>query len=183
MTNIIETIPTGTWTVDPAHSSVSFSVKHLMVSKVRGVFGKLNGTAKVEPGGVVNITATVDATSIDTKAPDRDAHLRGEDFFDTKNHPELTFVSTTVEPGKTDDTVLLHGNLTIRGVTKPVVFTVEIGGVAKDPYGNVKGAAEATTTISRSEFGLTWNTALESGGVLVGDEVKIVIEAQATLTN
>lgn len=175
-------IPAGTWIIDPAHSSVGFSVRHLMVSKVRGTFGKFAGTAVVgEDLSSFSLEATVDASSINTGDEQRDAHLRSSDFFDVEKFPNLSFKATSVEP--TDDPLVvnLSGELTIHGVTKPVTFRVEIGGVAKDPYGNVKGAAEASAVIRRSDFGLTWNAALEAGGVLVGDDVTIFVDAQATL--
>lgn len=174
------TIPAGSWKLDAAHSSIGFSVKHLMVSKVRGTFSKFDGVAVTgENLETMELTATVDAASLSTGDEGRDGHLRGEDFFDVEKYPEIHFHGNAVEATKHDDVVNLHGELTLHGVTRPVTFRVEIGGVAKDPYGNLKGAAEATTVIKRSDFGLTWNTALETGGVLVSDEVTIFIDAQA----
>jgi polyisoprenoid-binding protein YceI len=174
------TIPAGSWKLDSAHSSVGFSVKHLMVSKVRGTFKKFDGVAITgENLSTFALTAKVDAASLTTGDDGRDAHLRGEDFFDVETYPEILFEGTAVELTKDEDVVNLKGELTLHGVTRPVTFRVEIGGVAKDPYGNMKGAAEATTVIKRSDFGLTWNTALEAGGVLVSDEVTIFIDAQA----
>lgn len=174
------TIPAGSWKLDAAHSSIGFSVKHLMVSKVRGTFSKFDGVAVTgENLKTMELTATVEAASLSTGDEGRDGHLRGEDFFDVEKYPEIHFHGNSVEATKNEDVVNLHGDLTLHGVTRPVTFRVEIGGVAKDPYGNLKGAAEATTVIKRSDFGLTWNTALESGGVLVSDEVTIFIDAQA----
>jgi polyisoprenoid-binding protein YceI len=174
------TIPAGLWKIDSAHSSVGFSVKHLMVSKVRGTFKNFEGEAVTgENLSSIDLTATVDAASLTTGDDGRDGHLRGEDFFDVEKYPEIVFHGTAVEATKHEDVVNLHGELTLHGVTRPVTFRVEIGGVAKDPYGNLKGAAEATAVIKRSEFGLTWNTALEAGGVLVSDDVTISVDAQA----
>lgn len=176
-----ETIPTGTWVIDPSHSDVTFSVRHLMISKVKGNFGAFNGT--ITTGDTIagsQVDAKIDVTTIDTKDEGRNGHLRSPDFFAVDEHPEITFVSTSVEPGK-HDKFQLHGDLTIRGTTKPVVLDVELGGVAKDGYGQTKLAAEASTTISRGDFGLTWNSALESGGVLVSDEVAIQLDVQAVL--
>lgn len=173
-------IPAGTWKLDTAHSSVGFSVKHLMVSKVRGSFSKFDGVATTgENLESLELSASVEAASLSTGDEGRDAHLRSEDFFAVEKYPEIQFRSDSVEATKREDVVNLHGELTLRGITRPVTFRVEIGGVAKDPYGNLKGAAEATTVIKRSDFGLTWNTALETGGVLVSDEVTIFIDAQA----
>lgn len=174
------TIPAGTWKLDAAHSSVGFSVKHLMVSKVRGTFSKFDGVAKTgENFSSFALTAKVDPSSLTTGDEGRDSHLRGEDFFDVEKYPEIIFEGNAVELTEDENVVNLHGDLTLHGVTRPITFRVEIGGVAKDPYGNLKGAAEANTVIKRSDFGLTWNTALETGGVLVSDEVTIFIDAQA----
>jgi polyisoprenoid-binding protein YceI len=176
------TIPSGTWLIDPTHSEVSFTVKHLMVSKVRGRFALANG--KAVTGAALTDTkleVELDASTVATGEDNRDQHLRGEDFFDVEKFPKISFVSTRVETTKDDDVVLLHGDLTIRDVTAPAVFTVEIGGVAVDPYGQTKAAVEASTSISRGAFGLTWNTTLETGGVLVSDEVKLTVDAQAVL--
>ncbi len=175
-------IPAGTWTIDPAHTSVGFEVRHLMVSKVRGQFKKFSGVANTGAGlSGSGLKAEVETASISTGDKGRDAHLKSADFFDVERFPKMTYEVNRLE--LTDDPlkVKLLGELTIRDVTKPVTFDVEIGGVMRDPYGKLKGAAEATATIKRSEFGLNWNQALEAGGVLVSDEVKIIVEAQATL--
>ncbi len=163
----------GTWNIDPAHSELSFTARHLMVTKVRGRFTDF--AASVEVGTPLEgskVTATVQLTSVETGAPDRDTHLRSGDFFDVEHSPEMTFVSTRVSEGT------LEGDLTIKGVTKPVVFDVDFGGVAQDPWGNTKAGFEATTEINRKDWGLTWNAALEGGGVLVSEKVKINLDVQ-----
>lgn len=176
------TIPSGKWVIDPSHSSVDFTVRHLMISKVKGSFGTFTGTATTD-GDVTESTleATIDVTSINTNDSGRDNHLRSAEFFDVENYPTMTFISTSVESTKHDDVFLIHGNLTIKGVTKSATFHAEIGGVTVDPYGQTKAAAEATTKINRSDFGLSWNAALETGGVLVSEEVSISLDIQATL--
>lgn len=174
-------IQAGKWDIDPSHSSISFSVKHLMVSKVKGTFGKFSGVIETtEDNSDALVAVTIEANSIDTKDENRDAHLYGEDFFDVAKFPTLTFVSTNVEHKK-GDLFALNGNLTIKGVTRPVTLDVEFAGVVVDPFGQTKAIAEASTKISRSDFGLTWNSALEAGGVLVGDEITISLDVQAVL--
>ncbi|MCY1044901.1 YceI family protein [Corallococcus sp. bb12-1] len=165
--------------IHPTNSSALFSVKHMMVSNVRGSFSKVTGTANIDEKDLTKSTveAVIDATTVTTNDTSRDEHLRGNEFFDVKKFPTLTFKSTKVE--KSADGLKLTGNLTIRGVTKPVVleaegFTVE----SKDPYGNLKRGGSATTKINRKDFGLTWNTALETGGVAVGDQVSITLEIE-----
>jgi len=163
----------GTWNIDPAHSELSFTARHLMVTKVRGKFTDF--TASVEVGSPLEeskVSATVQLTSVETGAPDRDTHLRSGDFFDVENSPEMTFVSTRV----TEDA--FEGDLTIKGVTKPVVFDVDFAGEAKDPWGNTKAGFEATTEINRKDWGLNWNAALEGGGVLVSEKVRINLDVQ-----
>jgi polyisoprenoid-binding protein YceI len=163
----------GVWTVDPAHSVLGFTARHLMVTKVRGQFKEFEGTVKVaDPVQDSSVTATVQLASVDTGSADRDAHLRSADFFDVENHPTMTFSSTEI----TEDQ--LKGDLTIKGVTKPVVFDVEFGGVATDPWGNAKAGFEASTEINRKEWGLEWNVALEGGGVLVSEKIKINLDIQ-----
>lgn len=170
----------GTWVLDPSHSEVTFSVRHMMISKVRGTFGVKSATL-VAPENPLDakVTASVDVSSIDTKDEGRDAHLRSADFFDTDNFPNMEFVSTGTRVEKGD--FLVDGDLTIRGTTKPVTFTFDFGGFGNDPYGNYKAGASATTTINREDFGLTWNAALESGGVLVGKDVTINLDLQGAL--
>ncbi|WP_406249833.1 YceI family protein [Microbacterium sp. M] len=170
----------GTWVLDPAHSEVTFSVRHMMISKVRGTFGMKSATL-VAPENPLDakVTASVDVTSVDTKDEGRDTHLRSADFFDAENHPTIEFVSTgaRVEDGD----FFVDGDLTIRGTTKPVSFAFDFGGFGVDPWGNYKAGASATTTVNREDFGLTWNAALETGGVLVGKDITINLDLQGSL--
>ncbi|MBN8423643.1 YceI family protein [Microbacterium esteraromaticum] len=170
----------GTWTLDPAHSEVTFSVRHMMISKVRGSFGIKSATF-VAPENPLEATveANVDVASIDTSDENRDAHLRSADFFDADNHPTMEFRSTAARVENGD--FLVDGDLTIRGITKPVTFEFDFGGFAQDPYGNYKAGASAKTVINREDFGLTWNAALETGGVLVGKEITIGLDLQGAL--
>ena len=183
MTITADSIPgykAGTWIVDPSHSEVSFSVRHLMISKVRGTFGSFSATILTgENPEDTKITASAQVASINTNDEGRDGHLRTNEFFDAENHPTIEFASTSVTAAGSDYKVA--GNLTVRGVTKPVVFDLEFGGFATDPYGNYKLAATVTGEINREDYGLSWNAALETGGVLVGEKVTITIELQAAL--
>ncbi|MFK0072494.1 YceI family protein [Arthrobacter woluwensis] len=163
----------GTWTLDPSHSEAAWTVRHAGISKVRGTFGDLAATVTVTDNDAV-VDATIQSASISTGDANRDGHVKGEDFFDVENHPTLTFKSTSLE-GDGED-YKLNGELTIKGVSVPVTFNAEFGGVAVDPFGNTRAGVSAETTISRKEFGLTWNAALEAGGVLVSDKVKINLE-------
>jgi len=167
----------GTWVLDPSHSEVTFSLRHMMISKVRGEFGLKSATI-VAPANPLEatVTASVDATSIDTNDENRDTHLRSADFFDVETYPTIDFVSTGVRYEKGD--FLVDGDLTMHGVTKPVTFTLEFGGFGTDPYGNYKAGATATTVINREDFGLTWNVALETGGVLVGKKISLEIDTE-----
>ncbi|WP_193598650.1 YceI family protein [Microbacterium sp. YJN-G] len=170
----------GTWVLDPSHSEVTFSVRHMMISKVRGTFGMKEATLIAPENPLeAKVEAKVDVTSIDTKDENRDAHLRSGDFFDIENHPTMEFVSTGTR--LVDGDFLVDGDLTIRGITKPVTFEFEFGGFGQDPYGNYKAGASAKTVINREDFGLTWNAALETGGVLVGKEVTIGLDLQGAL--
>ncbi|MEX2551070.1 MAG: YceI family protein [Nitriliruptoraceae bacterium] len=173
------TLPqTGTWTIDPSHSSVEFIAKHLVVSKVRGRFGSFSGTIEVaDPIEGSKVDVSLDAASIDTGDTDRDGHLQSGDFLDVERFPQLTFRSTGAHR-RDDRTWSIPGELTIRGATKPVTLDVEYLGVFVDPWGNEKAAFTASTELDREEFGLTWNQALEAGGVLVGNKVKIEIDVQ-----
>jgi polyisoprenoid-binding protein YceI len=166
------------WRIDPGHSSASFSVRHMMVTTVRGQFGKLTGVMKFDPADprTAVIEASIDAATIDTRNEKRDAHLRSADFFDTNQFPNITFKSTRVEPAA-EGMLRVTGDLTIRNVTKPVTLIVE-GPTA--PVKDARGArigASASAKISRKEFGITWNRAIETGGVAVSDEVGITIDA------
>lgn len=167
------------WVLDPVHSEILFKVKHMMIANVRGEFRKFNAEASSNGIDLVgsSVKADIDVSSIFTNANDRDTHLKSADFFDVENHKELTFTGTSYTKGD-DDKYLLKGNLTIKGVTKEVVFDVEFGGINKDPWGNEKAGFSLNGKINRKDFGLSWNAALEAGGVLVGEEVKISAEVQ-----
>ena len=178
-----ETIPgyvAGTWVLDPTHSEVSFSVRHLAISKVRGTFEKFDVTVvTAENPADSTVTASVEIASVNTNQKDRDAHLKTSDFFLAEEFPTMEFVSTGIS--KDGDDFLLEGNLTLRGVTKPVTLKAEFGGIVTDGYGQVKAGASATTKINRKDFGVNWNAALEGGGFPLGDDVTISIEAQVVL--
>lgn len=170
----------STWSIDPAHSSVHFKVRHMMISNVRGEFRTVRGDLKLNDADITQseVDIEIDASSIHTRDEQRDAHLRSPDFLDAERHPLLTFRSAKVE--KTGvDTLLFQGDSTIHGVTRNVELDVDgISPATKDPWGNVRMAASASTVISRKDFGLTWNAALETGGVLVGDEVRIDLDVE-----
>jgi len=173
----------ATWEIDSAHSSAHFSVRHMMVSNVRGDFGKVTGTIEFDEENLstLQVEATIDASTIDTREPDRDEHLRSADFLDVENHPTLTFRSKRAEP-KDKNRFLLAGDLTLRGITREVVLDVEGPTPSiKDPWGNVRSGASATTRINRQDFGLKWNGVLETGGALVGDEVSITLDLEMIL--
>ena len=171
---------TSEWQIDPAHSAAHFSVRHLMISNVRGEFSKLSGKVILDPADLTRSTVEVslETSSISTREPQRDEHLRSADFFDVANYPAIHFRSTHIVaagPGQFE----LSGNLTIRGNSKEVLFNVEGPTPAlKDPWGNTRAGVTATAKINRKDFGLVWNGLLESGGMIVGDEVSIIIEAE-----
>ncbi len=171
---------TTAWEIDPVHSSVGFSVKHLMFATVRGRFKTLQAGVHLDEDdpGRSYVEAEIDVASIDTGVEDRDNHLRSGDFFHAEAHPKLTFRSTHVQPTG-DGKAHVVGELTIRGTTKEVTLDVTREGVGTDPWGNTRAAYSATTRINRRDFGLTWNQALETGGVMVGDKIQIQIEVQA----
>ena len=170
---------TGTWTIDPSHSSVGFVARHAMVAKVRGTFNTYTGTAVVgESLADSKVEVAIDADSVDTRSADRDAHLRSNDFFGTDDHAQITFVSTSVtETG--DDSFDLTGDLTIKGTTKSVTIPFTFEGGATDPFGNVRAGFEGKTVVNRKDFGLVWNAALETGGVLVSDKVTLEFDISA----
>jgi polyisoprenoid-binding protein YceI len=170
----------SSWNIDPAHTGIHFSVRHMVVSKVRGRFAKYSGTILMDDADLTrsSIEATVDASSIDTGVADRDTHLRSRDFFDVERFPELRFRSKHVEQVE-DARYRVIGDLTIRDVTREVSFDVEYGGRGKDPWGNERAGFLAKTSIDRKDFGLTWNQVLETGGILVGDRVVIELDVQA----
>jgi polyisoprenoid-binding protein YceI len=163
----------GIWNVDASHSEVGFIARHLMVSKVRGQFKDFAAVVTVaQPFERSTVEATVQMASIDTNSADRDTHVKSADFFDVENNPTMTFKSTKV----TNDT--LEGLLTIKGVTKAVSFDLEFGGVSADPWGGTRAGFEATTEVNRKDFDLSWNVAIEGGGVLVGEKVKITLDVE-----
>ena len=164
------------YNIDFSHSSVQFSVRHMMISKARGEFSKWSGTVNLDPANPANTTVEIeiDANSINTNDAQRDGHLRSPDFFNVEAYPSLRFKSTKVEV-KGDDKAKLYGDLTIRDVTKPVVLDVEFSGQAKSPWGTTNYGFEASTKINREEWGLQWNVALETGGWLVGKDIQIEI--------
>lgn len=170
-----------TWTIDPVHSHAEFKVRHMMITNVKGRFTDIKGTLEFDPTDVTKskITATIAAASIDTRDADRDTHLKSADFLDVEKFPTLTFTSTRITKAGSGE-LKVEGDLTIRGVTRPVVFEVEgPSEPGKDPWGNMRIGWEATTKINRKDFGLAWNAALETGGFLVGDEVTISLDVQA----
>jgi len=169
------------YAIDPAHTAVEFVVRHLMITRVRGRFGGVTGTIELRPGSDVptSVQAHIDAGTIDTREPQRDAHLQSADFLEVEKHPVLDFVSTRIDGSPNDFTI--HGNLTIRGVTREVALKAEFEGFVSDPWGGRRAGYRATATINRRDFGLTWNAALETGGVMVGDEVRIELDVQAVL--
>jgi polyisoprenoid-binding protein YceI len=169
------------WDIDPAHTSAQFSIRHMMISNVRGQFSKVSGTVRGEPTDPTHaqVEATIDTTSIDTREPKRDEHLKSPDFFDVAKYPTMTFKSKKIE--KTGEArYKVTGDLTLHGVTREVVLDVE-GPTPpmKDPRGSLRAGAEATTKIDRKDFGLTWSKTLDGGGVMVGDEVAITIDVEA----
>lgn len=172
------------YTIDPVHSSVGFTVRHMMVSKVHGKFERFEGWFDYQPQkpGIWKASATIDASSINTANEKRDGHLKSPDFLDVGRFPMMEFRLTGVESTR-EGPKRLRGDLTLHGVTKSVKLDLEIGGVVKDPQGNMRAGFSATGKISRKDFGLTWNKALETGGVVVGDEVQITIEIEGALKN
>lgn len=174
-------IATGTWTIDATHTSVGFQVRHLAVSKVRGTFDDVAGTIEIAENITDSkVNGTVEVASVNTRNADRDNHLRTGDFFATDEFPEITFTSTEIT-GEGDE-LKVTGDFTMRGVTKPVTFDVEIGGVLpNNGYGAQVLGFEATTTINRKDFGVSFNMATEAGGLTLGEDIKIVIEGEANL--
>ena len=175
---ILNGLTDGTWTIDASHSEVGFQVRHLMVAKVRGSFASFSG-AIVVTGDSATVNVDIDPASINTRDENRDNHVRSGDFFDVENHPKWTFVSKSVSAS--GNAISVTGDLTMRGVTKSVVLEGEFLGTNTDPWGNTKAAFEASTTVNRKDFGIEWNAPLETGGVLVGEDVKISLDIQAAL--
>lgn len=179
MTTAVNTgLSTGTWTIDPAHSTVGFSVRHLMVSKVRGKFDDFSGAITVADDGSPSVTAEVSTASVNTGNEQRDAHVRSADFFDVEKYPTATFTSTGVRPD--GDDYVLDGDLTIKGVTRPVSFALEFNGVNPGMgHGEVAGF-EASVVLNRRDFGIDIDMPLETGGAVVGDKVTVTLEIEAT---
>lgn len=168
------------WEIDSSHSGVHFSVRHMVIAKVRGQFARWSGNVLAEDGDLARATVEVviDASSIDTGVADRDGHLKSSDFLDVASFPEITFKSKRVEQ-QSDEALRVTGELSIHGVTREVTLDVEYSGRTKDPWGNERAGFTAKTAIERKDFGLTWNQVLEAGGVLVGDRINIEIEIEA----
>ncbi|MFL6164186.1 MAG: YceI family protein [Jatrophihabitantaceae bacterium] len=183
MTTTASTIPgyvTGTWQIDPAHSDVSFSVRHMMVSKVKGRFSTFSGTIVTAENPLESVvTAEIDASSIDTNQEQRDNHIRSADFFEVEKYPTITFSSTSVTVR--GDDFLVQGDLTIKGNTRSVPLKLELNGFGPDPFGGVRAGFTATTEISRKEFGVDINMPMDGGGVVVGDRITITLEIEAVL--
>ena len=169
----------GDYTLDPTHTRLGFSTRHAMVTTVRGQFTDFAGEAVVDTANPAasKVEVTIQAASVDTGVADRDGHLRGADFFDVENHPEISFVSTGVE--RDGDDWAITGDLTIKDVTKPITIDFESTGSAKDPFGNLRIGFEGKATLSRKDWGLTWNAALETGGMLVSDKIKLEFDISA----
>jgi polyisoprenoid-binding protein YceI len=171
---------TGTYTLDPSHTRIGFVARHAMVTKVRGSFNEFEGTATIDGANPAASSAqvTIQATSIDTRNAQRDEHLRSNDFLAMDEFPQITFVSTGVRQ-MDDATLELEGDLTIKGVTNRVAVPFTFEGIAQDPFGNVRVGFEGAVTINRKDYGITWNAALETGGVLVGDKITLEFEVSA----
>jgi len=179
MTTAAVTTPlsVGTWAIDPAHSSIGFSVRHMMVSKVRGWFDTFSGAITVAADGTPSVSAEIDVTSLNTGNPQRDGHVKSADFFDVEHYPVATFASTSVRPN--GEAYLLDGNLTIKGVTKPVSLHLEFNGISPGQgYGEVSGY-EASVVLSRKDFGIDIDLPMETGGAVVGDKVTITLNIEA----
>lgn len=168
----------GIWTIDPSHTSLGFVARHLVVAKVRGRFGAVTGAITVAEDALASsVTAQIDMASVDTGDTARDEHLRSADFFDVENHPSMTFTSTSVSGQGAD--YVVTGDLTIKGVTRPVTLDLEFDGVSGDPWGGTRAGFTATAEIDRRDWGLEWNVALDTGGVLVGEKVKLQLDIEA----
>ena len=178
---LASSISAAQWEIDKPHSSVGFTVRHLVVSKVNGTFGDFKGSIEFEPGNFEKgrVEMTVQIASIDTNEPKRDAHLRSGDFFDAENFPTMTFVSKRVHDIE-GDSFKMTGDLTIRGITKEITFDCEFNGLIADPWGNTRAGFSAASKLNRQDFDVKWNQTLDAGGVVVGDEVTINIELELT---
>lgn len=185
MSNVTDTSTvTGTYAIDPSHSRIGFVARHAMVTKVRGSFNQFEGTGYFDAENPANshFELTIEAASIDTRNADRDAHLRSNDFFDMENYPQITFRSTAIE--RVDDsTYRVTGDLTMKGVTKSITFDLEYTGAAVDPFGNHRIGLEGSTVVNRKDWGINWNAALDTGGVLVSEKVTLEFEVSAIKTD
>jgi polyisoprenoid-binding protein YceI len=183
MTNPAVALPgyvAGTWNIDPGHSDVSITARHFMVSKVRGQFNDFEGTIVTGESPLEStVTATIKTASIDTRQPQRDAHIQSADFLDVENHPEITFQSTAIH--ENGDAFKMDGDLTIRGTTRPVTLDLELVGIGPDPYGGTRIGLSAKTTVSRDNFNIKYNPLLETGGAVVGDKLEVSLEIEAVL--
>ncbi len=164
--------------IDTAHTTIGFSVRHMVVSSTKGAFNTFSGSFELDPADPTSLKASakIDVKSIDTKNKDRDDHLRGADFFDADKHPEITFETTKVEKSGSD--YVLHGNLTMKGVTKPITLPIELSGPVKNPWGKTVMGFEGSCKINRKDWGITWNKVLDNGGVAVGEDVKLEISVE-----
>jgi polyisoprenoid-binding protein YceI len=174
--SVLSTLPAGTYNIDASHSRVGFSARHAMVTKVRGSFNDYTGSAVVADGAAT-ISIDINVASVDTRSADRDGHLQSPDFFDVANFPKITFASTSVKDS--GDGIVVDGNLTIKDVTKAISVAFEYTGTATDPFGNARFGFEGAAEINRKDFGLTWNAALETGGILVSENIKLEFEISA----
>ncbi len=178
MSTTTTSLPTGTWNVDPTHSHVTFSVRHIGISKVRGEFGSYEGQLVIGEDGTLTASGNVKVDSISTKDENRDGHLKSSDFFDVENYPEITFQSTGFE-AIDEDTYEITGDLTLHGVTKPITLTAEHGGTGPDPFGGERVGLEVKGEISRGDFGMKFNMALGTGNAVVSDKVKLDFDIEA----
>jgi polyisoprenoid-binding protein YceI len=170
---------TNRWDIDVGHSAIHFWVRHMVISKVHGRFSKWSGQLELDPANLAQakVAVKIEAASVDTQVADRDAHLRSPDFFDVEKYPQLSFVSKRVE--QAGEKLRVVGDLTLHGVTKEVALDAEFAGTGKDPWGNERAGFSARASLDRRDYGLTWNKAVEAGGLLVGEKVEITIELEA----
>ncbi|OAA28062.1 hypothetical protein UG55_100634 [Frankia sp. EI5c] len=175
---------TGTWTLDPAHTRIGFAARHAMVTTVRGQFTGVQGTLELDGANPTASSAsvTIETASFDSGVADRDAHVKSADLLDVERFPTITFASTGAKTGADEDSYVLSGDLTIRGVTRPVEIAITFEGSSKDPFGNIRAGFTGTTSISRKDFDITFNAVLETGGVLISDKIKIELDVSAIKT-
>lgn len=181
-TGAVSGLVPGTWNIDPSHSQVGFTVRHLMVSKVRGEFSGFSGAVTIAEDLLASsVSAEVDVASVSTRDAGRDEHLRSSDFFAIEDHPTWSFRSTGIGATSDPSEYVLRGDLTLRGVTRPVEFALEVHGVSPDPWGGTRAGFTATTKVNRKDYGIDWNLPVDGGGVVVGDKVEITLEIEAVL--